>query len=47
MNSVVECVAKADDLQIVVEGNNPELEQRGTKCMRIVNAWSLKVGNAV
>lgn len=43
-NSVVDCVAYANYLLILLEGNSQlELEQRGTECMRIVNAWSLQV----
>lgn len=48
VNPVVECVAYADDLFILVERNSRlEPEQRGTECMYIGNMRSLKVGVAV
>lgn len=48
LSSVVECVAYADNLLILVEESTRlEIEQQAAEYMSVVNAWSLKLGVAI
>ncbi|CAK9796609.1 Retrovirus-related Pol polyprotein from type-1 retrotransposable element R1 (Fragment) [Anthophora quadrimaculata] len=48
IGSGCECVAYADDLLLLIEGNSRvELERKGTECMRIVSEWGANVGVGV
>ncbi|CAK9801625.1 Retrovirus-related Pol polyprotein from type-1 retrotransposable element R1 (Fragment) [Anthophora quadrimaculata] len=48
IGSGCECVAYADDLLLLIEGNSRvELERKGTECMRIVSEWGVNVGVGV